>query len=209
MSSAVGDIWETAVSLREHAEVAEVVFHHRLKVVGSSTDTKTVADGLLTSLATKVEEIMEVVNPASVTSQAISTHRVAGPSGTSRYYSRFTAIEGGLESGNTMPAQCAILCSKYSETNTKSGRGRLYWPFPNSTIVNSGQILDSVILSLDGKFEAILLLEFMSGPDDEWEPVVYSRVGGIGHLITDMVVRPVLASQKRRVVHKQPTYSDS
>jgi hypothetical protein len=208
MASAVGDIWETAIALRDGAEVGEVVVHHKVKTV-TDTDTQDVAEAHLSAIAEAVQEILTVANRNVTVCYVISTHRVAGPSGTTRYFTRFLGMTGGLESGSSMPAQTAVLVSKYSDTNTRSGRGRMYWPFINSTLVNSGQINNSALLTLDGKFELLLLEDMVNGGGNTMEPVVYSRTDTLGRVITDIVVRPVLAMQKRRVVYNQPPWDDA
>lgn len=199
---AMFDIWESVLTFIEGREQAEIVIHHKLEAENEA-DLEDTAIALLTAVTSKANDIMEELNPTTVQMAVATTHRIKGTAGTSRYFTLFPGATGGVSS-DSVGAQLAAVFSKYTDNNSPTERGRTFWPFIARSIQNSGQIGLTVALSVQSDLDALYKDGFSDGQTNSWNGCIWSRKDQTGYEITQVVLRPVLALQRRRVQHKQP-----
>lgn len=121
----------------------------------------------------------------------------------SRIFTQYgTGSQDGQASGTPVAAAMAMLVSKYSTVNDKSKRGRLFLPFLSQFFTDGEVIYDSQKVALDGWIEALFNPTSWSITDvGEMKGVIWSPKLKSAIEIANLVLRPVLASQRRRTVH--------
>jgi hypothetical protein len=199
---AVNDVWETIATWVHDREQAECVFHHLLSAENQNNTNETAA-GLLAELTTHLTDVTNDTMTADTHLVAIATHRVKGAAGTSRYFTSFPVSVIGSVTADHVGGIDAVLISKYTATNTRQGRGRMYLPFVSETYVGDGKIKSASLSDLETAVEKILLTIQTDAENNEWTPAVFSKVGNAAAAIEEIVVRPVLVTQRRRSVRKQ------
>lgn len=202
---AANDVWELIASFADGRELGECVFHQKLGTEVTTGANET-AEALLAKFDTILAELATAIMTDTTYLIATAAHRVKGANGTTRYYTHYPNAVGGITSEH-VGAQRALLVSKYTATNTRSGRGRSYIPFLSSTLETSGRIDSSDMITISAACDDLFEVENTDTENNVWKPVVYSRKLDLSYEIDDMVVRPVLCTQRRRVVHKQGVVS--
>lgn len=199
---AVGDIWEWTVEIREttSGERGLVTGHHKL-TIENDTDLSDTGNNLATQVTVLATEVVDAISGPNVGTVCGTSHRVS-PTG-SRIFTNYLQTGYGIQTDPAIPAQTAVLCAKYSDTLTQQGRGRVFWPFLSASFTSSGVILASYTNTITPQLEKLYLDDLTAG-QNTFEPQVWSRVGSQAHKITDLDLRPVLHSQRRRVNLHQP-----
>jgi hypothetical protein len=109
--------------------------------------------------------------------------------------------------GEAVAAQSAMLFSMYPAPGAEIKSGRNYIPFLFRDQAKEGQILQASVGDLEVSFGS-WLLEMLLITEGDLKPVLYRYATDILPAvivdIAEMVLRPVLASQRRRVQHHQP-----
>lgn len=197
---AVNDVWECVFNYRDGQSAAQMVRHYRVAVEESETQTE-LTDALAVKLGALATDLIEVTSTASAALVCITSHRVIG--GASRVFATFFGAANGAATGEANSAQLAILVSLYTNNITPSGRGRMYIPFPAESVSEGGVILNTVADDIVAKVDP-MLTHFTDAAQNEYDPVVYSRETTSAAGIDSRVLRPVLATQRRRRVNLQP-----
>jgi len=200
MTMAVNDVVQVTAFFRDGQSAAQVVRHYRLTAV-TEDDDLTAMSSLMTFLGTHWTNVIEVNSTASAGMVCLTAQKVM--TGASRIFSAFFGAANGQVLGEANAAQLAVLVSLYTASTEAYGRGRMYIPFPAEANSEGGVILNTVA---DDLLLAVgpMLIDFTDSADNEWSPVVYGRSVEQANRITDYVLRPVLATQRRRRVGLQP-----
>lgn len=201
---AVNDVWQVTAWFAAGVETAATSIHYRLTTEGDD-DITTQGNDLASELATLYTALLEAISTSEVSLNAVTAHRIS-PLG-SRVYVFFPTGAVGAITGEGNAAQLAVLVSVYTDLLNKSGRGRMYLPFPAETIANSGQLITSNAAAINVALGNMLTTPLSTSGGNEWESVVYSHTINQANAIVDWQLQPVLATQKRRRQSRQPLRS--
>lgn len=204
MPLAVGAVIECVASWYDGPELAEIIFHHKV-TESPSEDSPQAVSAFATAAQNQLEDLTETCMTPTTILVGCSCRVLGTGSGAGQIHSVFSAVVGEV-TGPVSGAQSCVLLSKYTNTVSKSGRGRAFIPFVPQSFHESGQLTnDARTLYLAALYPLFLNgIDFGSG--GESDPVVYSRKDSTGRKIEEAVLRPVLCTQRRRVIHKQPFY---
>lgn len=114
------------------------------------------------------------------------------------------SVAGAAGTGTSvMPPQVALVTSLLTDNNTRSGRGRFYWPVLNASSLSQGRLSTNRgawLTTIDEAFDNIAgILQTVAGGDLALHaPVIYSRKNQWTDLITRLRVNDVLDTQRRR-----------
>jgi hypothetical protein len=204
MTNVVGDIWECAVEFGLGGERGTVVFHKEVVEV-SDTDEAAMGGGITVALDTLAQaSLMAYLGGGSLV--ICSTARRVPPADVTRVYVKYGDGTPSVAS-ISVAAQSSVLFSMYPAPGGEIKSGRNFIPFLASAEQISGQLLTANKTALELSFSEwlLLLLEITEG---DLKPVLYRYATELDpHVVVDiaeMVLRPVLASQRRRVKHHQP-----
>lgn len=202
MGIPVGGIVEVVPSWLDGPELAEAVLHYKIKTE-SSNDPEQDLTNLASAVNALVGELTETC--MTTTSQLVGcSARVLPPTaGAGRIYTYFGTVTGAVSS-EVSGAQIAALVSKYTTGYERTDRGRMYVPFVPESFVISGQITDDGRTAYLAALYPFLLNDVSFSGGGVLEPVVYSRKLGTAKDVTDVILRPVVCTQRRRVFHRQP-----
>ena len=209
MTVAQNDVFEVVIELQDEAERALVVRHYRVESV-----TETDEEAFLASLTGHIISTCQIsvlpVLPGTASFTCVTAQRIT-PNPTRIATGFFPSNSGGV-AGGSAPAQSCYLMSIYTARNDRRGRGRMYFPFPPDSFHGSGRIFDSQKLNVDNALNTLVSddLVLPSG-NGTLKPGVWSRgnpaaqppVAAEFNDSVQTILRPVLASQKRRVNHHQ------
>lgn len=198
----INDVFETITYFNDSAERGAVVLHWAL--TGGTTPNQ---DPFLIagSLADFVQEKFSDVWDFHANSDAIVTctqaNRISPPNGPVN--SDFTSAAGGLTS-ESPPAQVALVISKYAGLYGKSYRGRSYIPFLADSQHDDGQVKASYVTATSSYWNALYIgTKSVGGGAQEFVCGIYSRTLSQFNQVQNIVIRPVLRTQKRRVQPRQ------
>jgi hypothetical protein len=204
MTNIVGDIWECAVEFALNQERGTVVFHKEVVVVNESLESVMGAD-----LANELNTLSTSSNSSFLGLDAFvvcATARRVPPADVTR-----TFVEFGVQTksilAEAVAAQSSMLFSMYPDPGGEITSGRNFIPFLMRDQAVSGQILQASKADILTSFSTWLLdlIEITSG---DLKPVLYRYATDIDPAvivdIAEMILQPVLASQRRRVQHHQP-----
>lgn len=202
MPLSVGTVLEVVPSWLDGPELAESVLHYKVKTASSND-----VEQDITNIAGAIAALCEALTESCMCTTTLfvgSSGRVIPPStGAGRIFTAFRTVVGTV-SGEVCGAQIAALCSKYTTGITRSHRGRLYVPFVPESSVESGRITDAARTVYLSKLYPLLLNDVSFAGGGVLDPVLYSKTLAAAFEITEAVLRPVVCTQRRRVVHKQP-----
>lgn len=115
-------------------------------------------------------------------------------------------IAGG-STGDKLPQNCAALVTKVTERPGRTGKGRVFIPslLLDSVVNNIGVISGAALDALQGDLDQILpfLADPQPGYDSNVPMVLLHNAGVPGGTtptpVTDLVLQPVIATQRRRL----------
>lgn len=199
---AVADVFETITYFNDSAERGACVLHW-----AQTGGTIPNADPyvIATNLAEFVQEKFSDVWAFHANSDAFVTCTLAnrispanGPVGND-----FTAQAGGLTS-ESPPAQVALVLSKYTNLYGKSYRGRNYIPFIADSQHDDGQLKQSYVTATQTYWNALYVgTKSIGTGQQEVFCGIYSRELNQINAVTNLIIRPVLRTQRRRVQPRQ------
>lgn len=192
---AIGDVWELSTEFESNGEKAMCVYHLKVTTPVSGSD-----ESMGTSIVVEANSIWQGYRTTYLGDDAqIVCHgaRKITPN-EYRQLIEFDGNSGGSVSP-AVPAQCAVIVSKYTAESGPRGRGRAFVPFLAQEFHESGQILDSAKNGLLTALESVFNSTWSLLSGDELEPVLWSRVDMAAKVIDALVLRPVLGNQRRRV----------
>lgn len=115
-------------------------------------------------------------------------------------------IAGG-STGDKLPQNCAALVTKVTERPGRTGKGRLFIPslLLDSVVNNIGVISGAALSALQGDLD--LILPYLETPEPGNDAVVSMVLlhnagvpgGTMPTPVTDLVLQPVIATQRRRL----------
>lgn len=202
---AVNDVWQSNIWIRSGPEIACVTTHWGLTNEVEPAVNLTGA-ALSNAVGARYSSILELVSTASAELVCCESKRV-DPTG-SPLFPFFFVAETGAVAGQEGPAQAAILVSKYSGTVSASGRGRMYLPFIAEAIMSSGRLLDDVEPTITAGLDTFFS-PLTDQADNEWNAVIYSKKLAAAFGLNYYVLRPVIATQRRRVDWRQTFSPDT
>lgn len=197
---AVNDIWQATFFYVDGRSSAQMVRHYRVAVEESANETD-LTDALAVKLGALATDLIEVTSTAAAALVCITLQKVL--TGTSRVYATFFGAANGAATGEANAAQLAILVSLYTSNTTRQGRGRMYIPFPAESLSQGGILINTIADDIVQVVDP-LLSDITDAEDNEYNAVVYSREGAAVAEIESRVLRPVLATQRRRRNPLQP-----
>lgn len=207
MTIAVDDILEVSVEHQLGAEHALNVMHYQVSTV-ENTDESIFLEQLIADLMLEWQQLNQSYMGEGGIVVCVTVQRISQTNPT-RIYTEFgTGVASPRTKANG--AQAAILLSKYPDAGEEPKNGRLFYPFPADELSQEGQIDADTVVTMLADFSKVLL-----------DPVIMSGVGtvvsaivrkdpilpAVISLVTDLVLRPVIATQQRRVKHHQPFVS--
>lgn len=113
-----------------------------------------------------------------------------------------SASKVGVQSGDTLPFQCAALLSKRTARAGRHGHGRMYLPFLSEASTNAlGQLDTAFVTNLQTMADAFLVPD-QNIPDGgdvtAVSPVLWDRVAHVTTRIASVIVRKNIFTQRRR-----------
>lgn len=207
-----GDVWqwETEFLEKGSGERGIVTGHHRLSDFASASDMKTVGNTFVSQINALWEAMIASADfvPFDVVISCSTAQRIS-PAGGRVFVSYGTGQEGNGTIGSSVPAQCSVVITKYSDATHRSGRGRVFLPFISDEAQKSGVLESSKLTDIENGLAAMYVNELATLVNDKFTPVVYSRKLGQPFDIVDLDVNPVLGTQRRRVNMHQRTAPNS
>jgi hypothetical protein len=203
MTVAVGDVWQTIMEFQCGAEKGLLVRHHQVTVVNETSE-----ELFGQALADRLEVIAGGI---SVSDMALDCFLVCAtaqrkpPADPTRIY---TTFGDGVKSILAAPngAQNCLLFSTYADPGEEPVQGRAFTPFPPESISTDGQVDAAEEAGLFSAWRPLLLDALLLATEGTLIPALYrqtSPIAGIASAIVTLVLRPVIASQRRRVDHHQ------
>ncbi len=205
MTVAVGDIYQVQIEFQRDVEVASIVRH--MEVTGATdTDEDSVGDELCAAVVQEVETGWIPLMGPNANLICVTCRRLP-PGEPTRTYINFSSSGTGTGTTNSHGAQQALLTSLYAASGAVVKAGRNYLPFLAGENSFAGQVVTSVLTAIENAVESILVSTYVLPGGTELTPAIARKVisDWISDLIVSFVVRPVLASQRRRVNHHQTT----
>ena len=194
-------IVETVFTWVDGREVAECVVHHYVDEPGTATPPEALGD-IVAKLMGFGEDATQYCMCDTTGFVGCSSRILPGFTHSGRIISAF-ASQNGTVSGENVGAQEAVVMTKYTDTSTRSGRGRVFIPFVPESFVNSGCVTTEAKTTLETYWDKIILDSFSFEGGGTCKPCVYSRALNTKYAVTSAVTRPVTCTQKRRVVRLQ------
>lgn len=201
MPIAVDDVFRVVVEHQLGPEHALNVIHYQVSDVINS-DEKVFIPAMIASMMTDWQATLALFAGEDTVVVCVTAQRIP-PGEPTRIYTEFGS---GVASARTAAngAQQCILFSKYSDAGQDPAKGRFYYPFPADEVSQRGQIDDTQEIGLLSQFGKLLL-------DSRVLATVGTVVVAIARegllpavsLVTELVLRPVIATQQRRVKHHQ------
>lgn len=204
MTVAVDDLFVVNVEFENGPERAMNVIGYKCSAVLDS-DEDVFIQALVDKVVVEAQEYVLNLSGEG-TLLVCATARRVPPGEPTRIYTEFGPGSASINPIHPSGAQTAILLSKYAASGETPKQGRIYLPFPAKDLSEDGQIKDG---------EKTLI----ASETDPWlkDPMVLTSVGtvlpaiirlvtglpAVAALVDDLIIRPVLASQRRRVKHHQ------
>lgn len=114
-----------------------------------------------------------------------------------------TQTEAGSQDGTLLPQNCAYLCHKRTASGGRGGRGRFYLPGVEEANVDNLGNIDGSFLTVANAALAVFLTDLFDAPVIQNAVVLHDSEGAFAdadpHVITTMVMDPVIATQRRRL----------
>ncbi len=206
MVVAIGDIYQVQVEFRRDVESASIVRHYECTDV-TDTDEETVGEALVGTIEDLWESSYIPLMGNNAALICVTARRLP-PAQTTRTYVTFSGTAGqGTGLQPSRGAQQALLVSLYPDSGGDPKQGRNYVPFLAGELTKTGQIIAIGLTSIETAMTALLVTKVVLTSVAEFNPALAKKVllNWISEIITARVVRPVLATQRRRVVHHQTT----
>lgn len=204
MTNAVGDIWECVAEFGLGSERGSMVFHREVTDV-SDTSEIVMGDGIVTSLLTDAQATVADHMGTDAFLVCTTARRVPPAEITRTFVNYGTQALSIL--AKAVAAQSSVLLSMYPEPGGAIKNGRNYMPFLENIQQDAGQILAAGKAALEDSLNT-WLLDVMTLTAGNLKAVLYRYATDIDPAviveIAESVLRPVLASQRRRVQHHQP-----
>jgi hypothetical protein len=197
---AVGDLYQVQVFYNIGSEVTMNVVH--LKETVASTDdipAKTVAKVMHVRWA----QLYGNINWSDETRvSAFQVRRIKPTTGVPYLAilgtAEFATIEGTAP-GAPVPSMASVLVSLYTNTLTKSGRGRIYLPGLQGAAQNDGQLLEAPLTDISADAATLEDTQVAVGPETgEWDFHVFSRKNQTSAKVTTVTVHSNMATQRGR-----------
>jgi len=207
MAVAVGDIWQTQVEFRRDVESASIVRAYKVIDV-TNPDEVAFGEGIVAQLLDRWETNWLPLMGFNASIICATARRVP-PGAETRTFVDFSTAGAGTGVLAATSAQNSLLVSLYSEAGDIPKSGRAYIPFISKDSILTGQIQSISLPGIQTAIDAIYLVKMIIAAVGELEAAIARPdtfgLPWIAELIKSLVVRPVLASQRRRVVHHQTT----
>lgn len=201
---AVNDIYEVTVEYGYPDTVMQNVLHFRKTVEIEASMIQT-AGNLNAAMAVIFYNAGKVLQSSDVVYRCCTAKRVLPEGGpVLTYYYGAGSIGTGPEEGCSHGV--AAVVSKYSDLQSRHGRGRIYLGGIAVASQNDGVLYDTDHQNLVAFGAAVTYTDFTDAVDNEWRGVIYNRPTDPGGAfpnggyqdITAVIARPVLASQRPR-----------
>ncbi len=205
MAVAVDDVWECGVEWRNDAETGVIVFHKQVSDV-IEFDDNLFGQQLAESLNT-LGTVATLAQMGNDTFVVCATARRVGPAEPTRIFTDFAGQTKVVSMEEPVPAQDSVLFSSYPDAGAEIASGRSFIPFLAVGSQVTGAIKSSIETLLKSDFAAFLFDDLAIPLFGTLKPVLYRKatmvLPAVIDAITDFVLRPMLASQRRRTVHHQ------
>jgi len=208
MTIVVGDLIQCNVEFELASERAMNVVGYRVSEVTDDDET-TFIEALLAELVVQTNEVVSGIMGQGAFLVCCTGQRVL-PGDPTRIYTKF-----GDGTASVLPkaggAQLSILVSKYADPGDTPQQGRAFVPFPSESLSTDGQIDDDKETSITDDVKTWLVDELVFGTIGKAKPAIIRLIKDLPSLwseVKEIVLRPVLASQRRRVQHHQ-TFFDT
>jgi len=199
MANEIGDVWECAIEWSNGIEKATNVFHRQVTAVTSPQESD-LGNELVNDLI-GLAETAATNHMGAATEGVCATARRVPPAEPTRVFVSYGAV-APIIGGVSVPAQSAVLMSMYPESGGEIKSGRNYIPFYDSTNEDAGQIAATEEAGLLTDFGKIFLDQIILTAIADMDAVLYRYATDILPpvvvTIIEMILRPVLASQRRR-----------
>jgi len=205
MVIAIGDIFECAAEFRLGAETGQVVFHKQVTLV-EETDEAIFGNALALDLQLNAGSTIADFGGTGAFIVCATCRRIP-PADPTRIYTEFGPQTPSIQMATAVAAQSAALFSTYPAPGGTPKSGRNYLPFLKSNSQVSGQILNADAPAMITSVNDWIFNQLILPAIGELKPVLYRYATMVLPFlvvdIVEMILRPVLSSQRRRVQHHQ------
>jgi len=204
MANVIDDVWECQVEYECGSERGSVVFHKQVTEVTSPQESD-LGNALATELATEAATANAARQGLDCFVVCATAQRVP-PAEPTRIFVDYGAQTPSINAAS-VAAQSAMLFSMYPDAGAEIKSGRNFIPFLDSSLQVAGQINDASKAGLLTDYSTFLFDQIILAAVAELKPVLYRYATDILPAviveIAEILLRPVLASQRRRVQHHQ------
>jgi hypothetical protein len=201
---AIDDLISVQVEFANGRENAMNVIGYKVSAM-TETDENVFIQALVDEVVVEAQEAVLNLMGGGTTLVCATGRRVL-PGDPTRVYTAFGSGEPSVNPITPSGAQMSILLSKYAPAGDEPKQGRLYLPFPAKDLSEDGQILESERTLIRDETDPWILDPLILSAVGTVLPAIIRLVPGldsVAALVEQIVLRPVLATQRRRVVPHQ------
>jgi hypothetical protein len=204
MVMAIGDLISVNVEFANGRENAMNVIGYEVSEM-TETDENVFIQALVDEVVIEAHEAVLNLMGGGTTLVCATGRRVL-PGAPTRVFTAFGTGEPSINPVAPSGAQMAILLSKYAPAGSEPKQGRLYLPFPAKDLSDDGQIKDAEQTLIRSETDPWILDPLILSAVGTVLPAIIKLIPGfdsVASLVEQIVLRPVLATQRRRVVPHQ------
>lgn len=190
---AVNDVYELVQSYRVRGEWCENVFHYKEKT--AETDPIP-AENLALGWDTTIKPLLVALLSDEVIFACVYARRIAPTPGIA-----FTVLQtdAGAVASEAIPTTSAPIITWYTNTISRRGRGRNYFPGLPESMQNSGSLTAAALTDWQGHADDMEIdLAAGGGGTGVWELAVWSELAATAQIVVAGIARSNLASMRSR-----------
>ncbi len=204
MVMAIGDLISCNIEFENGPERAMNVLGYQVSAL-TETSESIFIQALVDEVVVEAQEaVLNVMGGGSLL--VCVTGRRVLPGDPTRIFTAFGPGGASLDPSLPGGAQVCAILSKYPDAGEIPKQGRLYFPFMAKDLSDEGQIKDASKAIIKSETDPWLLDPLVLTSVGTVLPAIIRLVPGfpsVASLVQEIVLRPVLGTQRRRVQHHQ------
>ena len=207
MTIQTGQIVESAFEWSNGPEKGMMCRHYVI-TDANETNEEAFMEGMVDEITTLCEAITSAISADETVFNCATLQRlktlipVAGAA--TRIFYKFGLGIPVSANAPAKGAQQSAVVSLYPASGSNPKQGRNFFPFLRGDFTEEGQIKNANQATIHNELDKITMDPIVASSIGTLAPVIYSKATELYADILSSVLRPVLATQKRRVDHHQP-----